>query len=337
MKVAILTPTFSPFSGIDRLVEQEAESHAKKGNKVTIFCLRADMKSDYASVIELGMPKSPFFERIYRLFFFFDVFKISKCVKMLKGYDVVISHLYPMNLIAQKAKEKYGLKYVYYNAGVAYPHLFRSFPQRTYMRLFNYFSNRSIKGADSAISISNFLRSELKRETGIDSVVRYIEIDKKRFEKKNSQVVRKKFKLGDSPLLLYVGRISPHKGVHVLLQAFGKVRQELDSAKLIIVGKHTFGAYSRELKKLAGPNVIFAGFVPDNDLPLYYAACDVYVTCSLWEGFDIPIVEAEYAGKPSVAFDVGAHREVLRKGRLVRENDIDAFKDAVVALLKRKK
>ena len=71
-------------------------------------------------------------------------------------------------------------------------------------------------------------------------------------------------------------------------------------------------------------------------LPYYYAACDVYVTCSLWEGFDIPIAEAAACGKPSVAFDIGSHKEVLKNGTLVKENDLEAFKNAIVKILRKK-
>lgn len=338
MKIAILTPTFSPFSGIDRLVEQEAGEYSKKGGKATIFCFRAEMKSKYADIIELGMPANPFFERLYRLFFFLDIFKIGKYAKKLKDYDIVVSHLYPMNILARKAKRLYNKKYIYYNAGIAYPHLFRGFFEKLYMQLFNFFSNSTIKGADEAISISKFLRDELNRETGIDSKVKYVEVDKKRFHKGiKSDVIRKKYKLDKKPVLLYVGRISPHKGVHLLIKVFGELKKEIPEASLVIVGKHTFPSYSRHLRKMADGSVIFAGFVDDTEIPYYYAAADVYVTCSLWEGFDIPIAEAAAVGKPSVAFDIGSHKEVLKKGVLVKENDLEAFKDAVVKLLKMKK
>ncbi len=337
MRIAILTPTFSAFSGIDRLVEMEAEEYAKKGDKAAIFCFRAEMKSKYADIIELGMPKIPFFERLYRLFFFLDIPKMRKFTKMMKGYDVVVSHLYPMNLIAQRAKRFYGKKYIYYNAGVAFPWLFDNPLERLYMRVFSHLSNRSINGADEIISISGFLRNQLRKEIGLDSRVKYIKVDKKRFRNKSGSAIRNKYKLGNNPVLLYVGRISPHKGVHLLVKCFDRIKKEVPEAKLIIVGKHSFQSYSKFLKKIASPDVIFAGFVDmDKELPYYYAACNVYVTCSLWEGFDIPIAEAEAAGKPSVAFDIGSHREVLKKGILVRENDLEAFKDAVVKLLRKK-
>ena len=263
MKIAILTPTFSQFSGIDRVMEGKAEGWAKKGNDVTIFAFKSDIKPKGYKVEILGAPSNPAFERLYRLFFFIDFTKINKYVNKLKGYDVIYSTMYPMNIIASKAKEKYGIKYIYYNAGVAYPWLFGNILERAYMQLFSYFTRLSVKNADSAISISDFLRKELIRESGINGTVEYVKIDAKRFNKnvlkqgKKIYEVRKKYGL-KFPTLLYVGRISPHKGIHLLIKAFGILKKKYSDARLLIVGKHTFDSYSKKLSAMGTAGVIFA-------------------------------------------------------------------------------
>jgi len=338
-KIALLTPTFSQFSGIDRVVELNAEEFAKK-NDVTIFTLKAGMKPKNAriKVIELGMPKNPFLERLYRLFFFLDCVKIRKYGKKLKDYDLIISHQYPMNLIAAYAKKHYGVKYIYHNHGVAYPRLFSNLPEKAYMHLFRFLTNLSVKKADSAISISKYLQKKLKEETGMNSKVVYDPIDKKRFHKGiNGKKIRKKYNLGKSPVCLYVGRISPHKGVHLLIKAFNLVLKEIPHAKLLIVGKPTFNQYSKKLKKISSKSVIFAGFVPDAQLPYYYAACDVYTTASLWEGFNMTVAEAQSCGKPVVAFNLCSHPEVVKKGILVKPKNIEEFANAIIKLIKSKK
>jgi 1,2-diacylglycerol 3-alpha-glucosyltransferase len=336
MKIAILTPTFSHFSGIDRLVEMKCRQFTKKGHKVDIFTLKASIKPKNAGLYVLGMPKNPTLERLYRLFMFLDLKKVEKYVNILKRYDLVISHLYPMNILGYKAKKQNKrLKYIYHNAGVGIVNAY-SFSEKFYLRIFNYFTNKSIKNADKIISISNFLKKELKKETGIDSKVEYVPIDKKRFNKKLSgKKIRKKYNLKNEPVLLYIGRISPHKGIHLLIKAFKLVQKKYPKTKLIIIGKHTFPKYTRKLKKISDNNVIFTGFVKDKELPYYYAACDVYTTASLWEGFDIPIVEAYMMGKPTVAFDIGSHQEVIKKGILVKENNALSFANAIIKLLKK--
>ncbi|MBW2975303.1 glycosyltransferase family 4 protein [Candidatus Woesearchaeota archaeon] len=334
MKIAILTPTFSQFSGIDRLVEIESKDYRKKGNDITIFTFKAHIKTKNAKVIEIGMPKNPLLERLYRLFFFLDIKKIKKYSDILTNYDMVISHLYPMNILACKAKKKNPrITYIYHNAGVGITETY-SLPEKVYLKLFNHLTNKTIMNTDRIISISDFLRRQLLKETGLDSKVEYITIDKKRFHKGiKSSRIRKRYSIKKEPVFFYVGRISPHKGIHLLIRAFKLVQKKYPKAKLIIAGKHTFPKYSKELKKLANKDVIFAGFVPDNELAEYYAACNVYTTASLWEGFDMPAKEAQAVGRPVVAFDAGAHKEVVKNGILVKTGDVKGFAGAVLKLL----
>lgn len=336
MKIAILTPTYSHFSGIDRLVEIEAEAHLKKGQQVDIFALSASMKPKNIGLIILGMPKSPFWERIYRLLMFLDYKKIRRYAHMLTKYDQIISHLYPMNILAYHAKKlNPKLTYTFYNAGVGITDTY-SFAEQAYLRYFNHLTNRTIRNCDSAISISKFLARQLQKETGLRSEVRYIPTDTKRFNTKvNSKKIRDRYHIKSEPVFLYIGRISPHKGIHLLIESFKIVQITYPDAKLLIGGKHTFPKYSKKLKALSNKNIIFTGFINDNELPQFYAACDIYTTASLWEGFDIPIVEAFHTGKPSVAFDVGSHPEVLKKGILVKPKDTKAFADAILSLLKK--
>lgn len=336
MRIAILTPTFSHFSGIDRVVESQATEYAKKGDKVTVFALEAEIKPKGFNLEVLGMPKSLFLQRLYRLFFSLDFIKFSKAVNKLKNFDIVVSHFYPMNLIASAAKRRFGVKYIYYNHGIGYSELFSNPLERLYMKLFAYFNKLSLNNVDSAVSISRFLRDELKRDTGIESKVVYNKIDKKRFRKGiNGNKIRKKLDIEeDERLLLFIGRLSPHKNVHTLLKIFDLVNEKFPNVKLLVIGKQTFPSYFKKLKQIANNKVIFREFIDDKELPYYYAACDLYVTASLWEGFNLPAAEAQACGKKVVAFDVCSHPEVVRNGILVKKDDIRGFANAVIGLLK---
>ena len=337
MKIALLTPTFSHFSGIDRVVEIDAKDYSKKG-EVTIFTFRASIKSEYADVVEIGMPKNHTIERMYRLFFFLDIRKMIKYTKMLKNYDLVVSYFYPMTWIGYFAKKLYKIKYIYWDAGVAYPGLFPKLSEKIYLKILIFFIKISARNADSAISISKFLKRQLKEQTGLDSIVKYVDVDKKRFHKNISgKKIREKYSLKNNPVCLYVGRISPHKGIHLLIESFNLVLKNIPDAKLLIVGKHTFDDYSKKLKQKANKRIIFCGFVPDEELPNYYAACDVYTTATLWEGFDIPVVEANLCGKPAVAFNLCSHPEIIKNGILVEPKNTKAFADAIIKILKKKK
>ena len=334
MKIAILTPTFNYYSGIDRVVEQQAEEYAKKGNKVTVIALEAGIKPKNYKIISLGMPTNQFLQRLYRLFFFLDNKKMGY-YKNLKNYDIVVSHFYPMNWLAYKAKKKFGIKYVYWDHGINTMGLLESFMQKLYMKLFLFLNNITLKNIDEAYSVSNYLSKTLEKESRIKSKVIYNKIDKKKFNKKrNGNKIISKYNLKNKKILLYVGRIAPHKGIHLLLKIFSNVKKEIPNAALIIAGKPTFNSYFSKLRKLADKEVIFTGFVDDKDLPYYYAACNVYVTASLWEGFNLTAAEAQACGKKVVAFSIGSHPEIVKNGILVEKGNIKKFADAVIKLLR---
>jgi glycosyltransferase involved in cell wall biosynthesis len=338
MKIAILTPTFHEFSGIDRVAQLQAEKFTRQGHRVTIIALDASIKGKGYKVISLGMPKLAFMQRLYRLFFFLDR-KHLNGYKMLKGYDKVIAHFYPMTWLAYEAKKHYRTPYVYWDHGVNTTGLLDSIPQNIYMAFFKMFNNWTLRNVDEAYSVSKYLSDELWKQSKIRSKVIYNPIDAKRFNKKvDGSALRKKFGLNGSEIFLYVGRLAPHKGIHLLIEAFARAKESVPNAQLLIVGKETFKGYANDLKKLVErkniDGVSFVGFVDDKDLPKYYAACDVYTTASQWEGFNLPVAEAQACGKPVVAFDMGSHREIVKNGQLIKNKDIDAFSSAMIKLLK---
>jgi len=112
------------------------------------------------------------------------------------------------------------------------------------------------------------------------------------------------------------------------------IRKERKDVKLIIAGKPTFENYFKKLKKMANKDVIFTGYFDDKLLPAFYGACDLYVTCSLWEGFNLPAAEAQACGKKVIAFNIGSHPEVVKNGYLVKKGSIKGFAKAVLKAMK---
>ena len=340
MKIAILTPTFHHYSGIDRVVQLQAEGFAKKGHAVVVIALEASIMPKGYKVVSLGMPSSPFWQRLYRLFFFLDKDTLN-AYKTLKGYDKTIAHFYPLTWLAYEAKKYFGVKYIYWDHGINTTGLLDSIPQKFYMRLFKFFNNWTLRNVDEAFSVSRYLSNELWKQSRIKSKVVYNSIDKTRFHKKvDGTAIRRKHGLQSKVVFLYVGRLAPHKGVHFLIDAFDEVKRRIPNAALLIVGKETFKGYAEELRGLVKKkniqDVSFVGFVDDENLPKYYGACDVYTTASQWEGFNLPAAEAQACGKPVVAFDIGSHPEIVKNGILVKNNDIEAFASAMVKLTRKK-
>jgi glycosyltransferase involved in cell wall biosynthesis len=116
----------------------------------------------------------------------------------------------------------------------------------------------------------------------------------------------------DRKLILSVGRFStPYKGMAEALRVFNTLGEKCRDVFLLLVGRGSFN----ELGVQCPPNnVKILVNVPFETLRICFKACDIYCTCSRWEGFDIPLVAAQANGKPVIAYNVGAHPEVVANG-----------------------
>jgi glycosyltransferase involved in cell wall biosynthesis len=105
-------------------------------------------------------------------------------------------------------------------------------------------------------------------------------------------------------------------GLDTLIHAFRVVVMNAPDIYLVIGGE---GALKDRLKKLAqelgvGKSVKFTGFIPEEDLPDYYHAADLFVVPSLdLEGFGLVILEAMASGVPVLGTPVGGAKEILGK------------------------
>jgi 1,2-diacylglycerol 3-alpha-glucosyltransferase len=144
------------------------------------------------------------------------------------------------------------------------------------------------------------------------------------------------YDIGDAPTILYVGRLAPQKGVHLLIKAFMLLKKQMPDARLMLVGDPTFKYYFGRLKEMSNSSVIFAGHVSSRAMPYYYAMCDVFATCSLWENCNLPVLEAQACGKPVVAFDIDAFKEVASQNIvLVEKLNIERFSVACVEMIRK--
>jgi len=119
----------------------------------------------------------------------------------------------------------------------------------------------------------------------------------------------------DETVVLCVGALTAEKGHALLIEAFGKLRREITSCRLLIAGE---GRLRPQLEKQAldaelGSAIIFAGFVPDVDS--VYAAGDLFVFPSLEEGAGGSLLRAMAFALPVVAFARGGVAEIIEHGR----------------------
>jgi len=143
-------------------------------------------------------------------------------------------------------------------------------------------------------------------------------------------------KLGNERKILFVGNLHPNKGVHFLIKSFALVKSKINDVKLVIVGDGPLKHYLINLTKRLNleKDVIFTGFVNDEDLPKYYASCDIFASASVLEGFGLIFLEAMALGKPIVAFNLASIPEVVgNAGILIDEINYEKFADALIELL----
>lgn len=187
---------------------------------------------------------------------------------------------------------------------------------------------------DAAVSCSRFNARTVAARYGFEPTVVFNGIDTSLFRPvaPDLDIVRP---ADGAPLLLWVGRLQPWKGVDVAIRAI----QDIPQTHLMIVGD---GETRADLERLAqglglAERVHFLGALPRKRLPSIYAAADLLLATSFAsETFGIGLVEAQACGLPVVASRFGGFPEVIDEGRtglLVPPRDPAALAAAVRALL----
>jgi glycosyltransferase involved in cell wall biosynthesis len=126
----------------------------------------------------------------------------------------------------------------------------------------------------------------------------------------------------DFDYILYVGEISHRKNIIRLLLAYHRLKEKdkLKQRKLVLVGKGTIDTEKivSEMRRLnLESNVMFTGYVPDEDLPFLYNGACIFAFPSLYEGFGIPPLEAMRCQVPVVASSSTSIPEVVGTGALL--------------------
>ncbi len=128
-----------------------------------------------------------------------------------------------------------------------------------------------------------------------------------------------------TPFLLYVGNAYPHKNLEGLVSAFSKLHIKYPDLRLVFVGREDY--FYNRVKDFAKVNnlwqkenrnssVVFAGYVPDNDLETLFKEASVYVFPSLYEGFGLPPLEAMAHGCPVASSNRSSMPEILGEAAL---------------------
>lgn len=182
-------------------------------------------------------------------------------------------------------------------------------------------SRRSAKNADHIITISEFSKSEIGRLLGIDSSKITVTHLGPRVNLKEANP-NEWFQLGErykitKPYIAAFGGGALHKNIRKLIEAYDAIRDEIEHC-LVLIGhlpsdvRLAVEEMGKELKN----RIIATGYVPEDHIMPLLRNSDLYILPSLYEGFGLPVLEAQQAGVPVVCSRVGSIPEIAGQGAL---------------------
>jgi len=206
-------------------------------------------------------------------------------------------------------------------------HMYRARDQSGLRRSLHFLlTRRALKAAARLFAVSNFTKNEVEKLFDIPAArieVVYNAIDERFLRGHASETDRQMLAeryLINYPFLLYAGRISPHKNVVRIIEAFSALKAELEKdgmfpgLKLIIIGdelsKHP-DLRRTVIRSRMQNDVRFMGFVPIEVLRIFYDAAKTFIFPSLYEGFGLPPLEAMAHGTPVVTSNTSSLPEVV--------------------------
>lgn len=150
----------------------------------------------------------------------------------------------------------------------------------------------------------------------------------------------KKYNLEYKKYLLFVGTIDfPGKNIKTIIEAFFNLRSknELNGIKLVIIGKNGFNSKVIYDFVNASPfkdEVIFTGYLNDDDLPKYYAGATIMLYLSLFEGFGLPVLEAMSCATPVICSNTSCFPEIVEELDVkVPPTDVNAVEEKILKIL----
>jgi len=171
-------------------------------------------------------------------------------------------------------------------------------------------------------------------------------VDIDRFEQPTPDIceqIRTEYKLHDTRIVLFVGTVTPRKGVKELIKAAESILSDnRDDIRIVVVGKTDIEpSYMEEVQDMietAGieDSIEFTGFVPEEQIPAFYSVGDIFVLPSFEEGSSIAVTEAIATGTPVVGSRIdGIVQQIEDRahGRLVNPGDVDRLATVLQSLL----
>ncbi|MBL7805234.1 MAG: glycosyltransferase family 4 protein [Saprospiraceae bacterium] len=192
-------------------------------------------------------------------------------------------------------------------------------------KYYQYFFPKFLKRADHILTISNYVNRDIEQSCRIspDKIKTVYNGCREGFRPLNDpekQAVRQKYAKGVN-YFFYAGAIHPRKNIPRLIRAFDQYKQRTGGAeKLLLAGRFAWQtgevtqAYDQSAFK---EDIVFLGYVPDDELPVLLGAALALTYVSLAEGFGLPLLEAFHAEVPVITANATALPEVAGDAALL--------------------
>ena len=225
---------------------------------------------------------------------------------------------------------------VYDLSFVRYPQSFNAL-NRIYL---NWAVRNSLRRANRVIAISESTRRDLVATFGADPAriaVVYCGVDPS-FAPAQNQTELESFRARrrvPERFILHVGTIEPRNNIARLVRALARAKRAARLPhRLVLIGARGWKYAEVDAvieQEGMQEDVVFAGYAPPDELPLWYRAADVFAYPSRYEGFGLPPLEALASGTPVVASNAASLPEVVGDAALlVAPDDEAALADALV-------
>ena len=329
MRVAIVARTIAPIDrgGIQNHVRYIGEDISALGVDITLYLHRADYPKDLPfRIVQVRTVSLP------RLTAGLYVSLALSAGKALKGTDYDIYHGHSMygwgialNDLHPHVINCHGTQLNEYLATKAET---RDPDHRLTDSITYRMERYAARKADYVIVDCQLNRKDVIEQYGIDpDIIRIIPpcIRNRRF----------KVAAPEGPNIIYMGRLSQRKGIKYLIRAMPEVLERVPEARLLVGGS---GERMAELQALVkrmelGDSVEFLGFIPDEELPDFYARGMVFCMPSVYEGFGMVMLEAMASSLPVVAFRTGGVPEVIEDGVTGYQADPGTLGDRLARVL----
>ncbi len=314
INIAFITDRMIKGHGVDLVVDMLADGLAKKGYHTEVFCNYHDetftsrRSYDITTLPYVRPVRNPIiYERwIRKLVPFFNKRDIDLFVIQSFPFYSLIPKLDKPVLVVDHG--------IISTEGMPFKRkLFYKYQQIS--QNLSYFKN-----AERIITVSKFLLSCLPDSLKKNATYIYNGCNHYRLDEIPGIERVKQFRqdIGLAPediLLLFVGRLNitnqPYKSVDELIHIHTHISGMYNNVKTLAVG---YGTQNDEAL-LRNQGLLVIRNAPAALMPMIYKASDIYITCSKWEGFDLPIAEAQSFKVPTISFNIGAHPEVAENGK----------------------